>query len=103
MPRSIRRPRFAVALALGALLALQAVSPALAASLYGTTSCTGGKTVNISSRASTYISHSWSGGNSDSWINPTSDYKVSWTNYSSTWRVLEYSATWTSFAGACVQ
>lgn len=103
MPRSIRRPRFAVALVLGALMALQAVSPALAFSKSGSQTCTGGKTVNISSRASVSISHSWAGGGYQSFYNPYRDLKVSWTNYASTWYVVDYDFEITSWAGYCVQ
>lgn len=103
MSRSIRPPRFAVALGFAVLLALQAVSPALAYSVYGTKSCTGGQTVNISSRASVYMSHSWDGGNYEAWYNPYRDLRVSWTNYSSTWYVVSYDFEITSWAGYCVQ
>ncbi len=104
MVRSRRRARLAAVFGSATLLLLTTLTPALASgSEYRTISCSGGKTVNISSRASTNISHSWSGGNFVAWYNLASDLKISWTNYASTWAVLDYSSTWTSFALYCVQ
>jgi len=100
---SSRAPRVAVTLGAAVLLALQLALPVLGASVYGETSCTAGKTVNIASRASTIISHSWAGGGYQDWINPWSDLRTSWTNYQSTWRVLTYDSSYLSFSGYCVQ
>lgn len=88
---------------LGALLALQAVSPAPDFSKNGSQTCTGGKTVNISSRASVWISHSWAGGGYRPLYNPYRDLKVSWTNYASTWYVVDCDFEITPWAGDCVQ
>jgi len=95
--------RALLAVGIALLLALQVAVTALAASVYGETSCPAGKTVNISSRASTNISHSWAGGGYQEWFNPWSELRTSWTNYQSTWRVLTYDSSYLSFSGYCVQ
>jgi hypothetical protein len=98
--RIIRIPAL---LGLVVLLMVATVTPAAAASKSGTVSCSGGKTVNISSRASVWVTHYWSGPHSDTWYNPYRTLHVSWTNYSSTWYTIEYDFEIQSWSGYCVQ
>lgn len=98
-----RVARIPALLGLAALLMVATVSPALSFSQSGTVSCSGGKTVNISSRASVWVTHYWSGPHSNTWYNPYRVLHVSWTNYTSTWYTIEYDFELESRSGYCVQ
>lgn len=95
--------RLLTPVALVALLLTSTASPAFAASVNGNVTCSGGKTVNISSRASVNVTHYWTGPNSQYWYNPYRELRVAWTTYGSTWYVVEYDFEIQSYSGYCVQ
>ena len=98
-----RFARLSSSLGLVAILLAATAGGAFASSVSGNVSCSGGKTVNISSRASVWVTHYWSGPNSQTWYNPYRELKVSWTNYASTWYIVEYDFELESYSGYCVQ
>lgn len=86
-----RRGRtYVLATVVSAVMVLASIGPALAGSVSGSLTCSSYRFVQIWSRASVNVWHSWKNGHVFQYYAPYREYKQTHTGYTSTWWVVEW-------------